>query len=206
MDRIRDRRAGRFAGRRAALAGLAVLSLAAAFPLRAEGPADRRVHVRAGALTGSEPIALTAEGAKVAFTSSFSLAESRFVPDPYEERCTRKAVKYTLKTSDQKEVLGAGRTFPDPDSEDALVLHPFELRNAAAKFGANAVYLRLSDSESVADQKGLHDCAVVDRDGDRNRGESLQEIGCRTEQGARLSFSRYAGQARFYACPAPSGK
>ena len=178
-------------------------------PLAARGeepPSDRRVHVRAGAVVGSDPIVLTAEGAKVAFTSSFSIPENRFVPDPYEEKCARKAVKYTLKTADQKEILGSGISLPDPDSEDALVLHPTELRNAAGKFGANAIYLMLSDSEEVAREKGLHDCAIVDHDGDRTRGESLQEVMCRTEQGAKLSFSRYAGQARFYACPAPAAR
>ncbi|HET9796244.1 MAG TPA: hypothetical protein VFS34_17510 [Thermoanaerobaculia bacterium] len=171
-----------------------------------EPTSDRRVHVRAGAITESDPIVLTPDGAKVAFTRSFSIPDSRFVPDPYEEKCTRKAVRYTLKAAAQKEILGADHPLPDPDSEDALVLHPSELRNAAGKFGANAVYLLLSDSESLAGQKGVHDCAIVEKDGDRERGESLQEIGCRTEQGAKLSFSRYAGQARFYACPAPTAK
>jgi hypothetical protein len=109
-------------------------------------------------------------------------------------------------TADQKELLGAAYSLPDPDSEDALVLHPAELRNAAAKFGANAVYLRLSDSESLEGQKGIHDCAIVEKDGDRQRGESIQEIGCRTDQGARMTFSRYAGQARFYSCPSPAAK
>jgi hypothetical protein len=177
---------------------VALAARAAAFA--DDSPSDRRVHVRGGAATGSDPIALTAEGARVRFTSSFSIPENRFVPDPYEESCTRKAVRYTLKTADQKEILG-DHPLPDPDSEDALVLHPSELRNAAGKFGANAVYLRLSDSESLEGQKGVHDCGVVDRDGDRTRGESMQEIACRTEQGAKMSFSRYAGQARFYACP-----
>jgi hypothetical protein len=172
----------------------------------ADPPSDLRIHVRGGSTTGSDPIVLTPEGAKVAFTVSFSIPESRFVPDPYEEKCTRKAVKYTLKTADQKEILGAAHSLPDPDSEDALVLHPTELRNAAAKFGANAVYLRLSDSESLEGQKGVHDCAIIEKDGDRERGESIQEIGCRTEQGAKMTFSRYAGQARLYACPAPAAK
>jgi len=169
-------------------------------------PSDRRIHVRGGSTTGSDPIVLTPDGAKVAFTVSFSIPESRFVPDPYEEKCSRKAVKYTLKTADQKEILGAGHPLPDADSEDAPVLHPTELRNAAGKFGANAIYLRLSDSESLEGQKGVHDCAVVEKDGDRERGESIQEIGCRTEQGAKMTFSRYAGQARFYACPSPAAR
>ncbi|HKB70758.1 MAG TPA: hypothetical protein VKH46_07930 [Thermoanaerobaculia bacterium] len=197
-----SRRGGLRAGAFLGLAAAAVMAL----PLGGEEAADRRLHVRAGSVTGSEPIILSAEGAKVAFTASFSIPESRFVPDPYAETCARKAVKYTLKTADQKEILGAAAAIPDPDSEDALVLHPFELRNAAAKLGANAVYLLLSDSESVAREKGLHDCAIVDKDGDRRRGESLQEIACRTEQGAKLSFSRYAGQARFYTCRTPAGK
>lgn len=187
--------------------GIAVSVLLTAAVCRAEElPADRRIHVQAGRTTGSDPIVLTAGGATVAFTSSFSIGGNRFVPDPYEEKCTRKAVKYTLKTADQKEILGPGISLPDPDSEDALVLHPTELRNAAGKFGANAIYLMLSDSEEVAREKGLHDCAIVDHDGDRTRGESLQEVMCRTEQGAKLSFSRYAGQARFYACPAPAAR
>jgi hypothetical protein len=164
---------------RALSVGMAILAMAAAVAA-GDIPSDRRIHVRAGSVTGSDPIVLTPDGAKVAFTVSFSIPESRFVPDPYEEKCTRKAVKYTLKTSDQKEILGTGVTLPDPDSEDALVLHPSELRNAASKFGANAVYLRLSDSESLEGQKGVHDCAIVGKDGDRERGESMQEIGCRT--------------------------
>jgi hypothetical protein len=179
------------------------ISLAAA---AADPPSDLRIHVRGGSTTGSDPIVLTPEGAKVAFTVSFSIPESRFVPDPYEEKCSRKAVKYTLKTADQKEILGAAHSLPDPDSEDALVLHPTEIRNAAAKFGANAIYLRLSDSESLEGQKGVHDCAIIEKDGDRERGESIQEIGCRTEQGAKMTFSRYAGQARLYACPAPAAR
>jgi hypothetical protein len=187
--------------------GIVVSVLLTAAVFRAEEPsADRRIHVQAGRVTGSDPIVLTPGGAKVAFTSSFSIPENRFVPDPYEEKCTRRAVKYTLKTADQKEILGAGISLPDPDSEDALLLHPSELRNAAAKFGANAIYLRLSDSDELAREKGLHDCAIVDHDGDRVRGESLQEVMCRTEQGAKFSFSRYAGQARFYACPAPAAR
>jgi hypothetical protein len=186
------------------IAGLAVL---ASIVVRAEEPpADRRIHVRSGEPSGSDPIVLTAEGAKVAFTSSFVVSENRFVPDPYEEKCTRKAVKYTLKTADQKEILGEAAPLPDPYSEDALVLHPTELRNAAAKFGANAVYLLLSDSDELAREKGMHDCTIVDRGGDRMRGESLQEIVCRSDQGVKLTFSRYAGQARFYACPAPASR
>ena len=186
---------------------VAVLAALASVGVRAEEQAsDRRVHVRAGQPAGSDPIVLTAAGAKVAFASSFAISDNRFVPDPYEEKCSRKAVKYTLKTADQKEILGAGAAFPDPDSEDALVLHPTELRNAAAKFGANAIYLMLSDSDELAREKGLHDCAIIDRSEDRVRGESMQEVVCRSEQGVKLTFSRYAGQARFYACPAPAGK
>lgn len=178
----------------------------AASTLFGDEPADRRIHVRAGSVFRSDPVVLTADGAKVAFTSSFSIPENRFVPDPYEEKCARKAVRYSLKTADQKEILGDGFPLPDPDSEDALVLHPTELRNAAGTFGANAIYLLLSDSADLAREKGLHDCAIVDRSEDRVRGESMQEVVCRTEQNVRLSFSRYAGQARFYACPAPPGK
>ncbi len=195
------------ASKRGVTLGFVLAALTAAIAARAEeAPADKRIHVQAGTVTGSDPIVLTPEGARVALQASFSIPESRFVPDPYEERCTRKTVKYTLKTADQKEILGKDAVLTDPNSEDAFVLHPTELRNAAAKFGANAVYLLLSDSESLAREKGLHDCAIVDRGGDRVRGESLQEVVCRTEQGVRLSFSRYAGQTRFYACPAPAAK
>jgi hypothetical protein len=182
------------------------LVAAAGFAQPSDPPSDRRVHVRAGSVTGSDPIVLTPEGGKIALTVSFSIPDSRFVPDPYEEKCSRKAVKYTLKTADQKEILGAGYALPNSSSEDALVLHPTELRNAAVKFGANAVYLRLSDSETLEGQKGVHDCAIVEKDGDRERGESMQEVGCRTEQGAKMTFSRYAGQARFYACPSPTAR
>jgi hypothetical protein len=184
-------------------ARLLVLLAASTSTLFAETATDRRFHVSGGAISGSDPIVLTPEGEKVAFTVSLPLPEARFTPDPYIGRCRFEAVKYTLKTGDQREILGPSATIPDPGDEDALVLHPFELRNAAPKFGANAVYLLLSDSEDLKNEKGLHDCAIVDREGDRYRGESLHEIACKTEQGATVRFSRYAGRASFYSCGEP---
>jgi len=174
-----------------------------------EPSSDQRVHVRAGEIAGSEPIVLTPQGARVAFTASATLSAPGFVPDPYDGKCRFIVSKYTLKTADQKELLGKEHEIPDPDSEDALALHPFELRNAAGRLGANAVYLLLSDSEELGGQRGLHECTVVAKDGVRARGESLQEIGCRDDQGVTIRFSRYAGQARFYACrpePGPAGE
>ncbi len=170
-------------------------------PLSAEEPpTDRRFHVSAGAISSSEPIVLTPEGEKVAFTVSLPIPEDRFVPDPYTGRCKFVTVKYTLKTADQREILGPDAKIPDPGDEDALVLHPFELRNAAPKLGANAIYLLLSDSEDLKNEKGLHDCTIESKEGNRYRGESLNEIACKTDQGATVRFSQYAGQARFYKC------
>ena len=166
-------------------------------------PTDRRFHVSAGSLAGSDPIVLTPEGTKVAFSVSLPLPEARFVPDPYTGKCRFVTVKYTLKTADQREILGSSAKIPDPGDEDALVLHPFELRNAAPKFGANAVYLLLTDSEDLKNEKGLHDCTIESKEGNRYRGESLNEIACKTDQGATVKFSQYAGQARFYNCAPP---
>ena len=82
----------------------------------------------------------------------------------------------------------------------SLVLHPFELQNAAGKYGANSIYLLLNESEDLKSAKGLHDCTILSKDGDRYRGESLNEVSCKDEQGVALKFSQYAGRASFYSC------
>ncbi|MGH9442423.1 MAG: hypothetical protein ACRD16_09110 [Thermoanaerobaculia bacterium] len=171
----------------------------------AQPATDRRFHVAMGALAGSDEIVQTPEGASVALTSSFSLPAASFVPDPYTGKCAFVAFKYTLKPSDQKEILGDRYKAPDPDADDPLVLHPIELQNAAGRLGANSIYLLLSDSDELKDARGLHDCTIVSKDGDRYRGETLNEVSCRDEQGVARKFSQYAGRAAFYRCgPAPA--
>ncbi len=171
-----------------------------------EGATDHRFHVSFGSLAGSETIVLTPDGAKVELTPSFSIPAAAFVPDPYAGRCRLTAVKYTLKPADQKELLGEAYKAPDPDADDPLVLHPFELQNAAGKFGANSIYLLLNESEDLKTVKGLHDCTILSKDGDRFRGESLNEVSCPDASGAARKFSEYAGRASYYACGAPSDK
>jgi hypothetical protein len=185
--------------------GLLAGVLASSSVLLGDGATDRRFHVSFGSLAGSEAIVLTPEGAKVAMTSSFSIPAGAFTPDPYAGKCRLAAVKYTLKPADQKELLGGLYKAPDPNEDDPLVLHPFELQNAAGKFGASSIYLLLNESEDLKDLKGLHDCTILSKDGDRYRGESLNEISCQDERGAARKFSEYAGRASFYAC-APAGK
>lgn len=185
---------------------LFVLFLPKSSVLFAEAATDHRFHVSFGALAGSDAIVQTPEGAAVALTVSFSLPAAAFVPDPYAGKCRFTAVKYTLKPSDQKEVLGDQYMAPDPDADDPLVLHPIELQNAAGKFHADSIYLLLSDSEDLKGVKGLHDCTIVSKDGDRYRGETLNEVSCHDERGAARKFSQYAGRASFYACGAPGEK
>ena len=186
------------------LCGIAALLCGVAPLLLGDPATDRRFHVAFGQLKGSDPIAQTPEGAKVALTTSFSLPAGEFVLDPYAGKCRLAAVRYTLKASDQKELLGEGYRAPDPDDDDPLVLHPIELQNAAGRFGANSVYLLLSDSEELKDVRGLRDCTILSKDGDRYRGESLNEVSCRDSTGAERKFSQYAGKASFYACGGPA--
>jgi hypothetical protein len=186
-------------------ARLLILVLSWTSTILGEPSTDRRFHVALGALAGSEAIVQTSEGASVAFTASFSIPTSTFAPDPYAGKCRLTAVRYTLKASDQKEILGDQYKAPDPDADDPLVLHPIELQNAAGKFHANSIYLLLSDSEDLKDVKGLHDCTILSKDGDRYRGETLNEVSCQDERGAARKFSQYAGRASFYAC-GPSEK
>jgi hypothetical protein len=167
----------------------------------ADASVDHRFRVSYGALTRSDPIRLTPKGEATSFTASFSLPDEKFVPDPYAGRCRLVAMKSTLKREDQKSVLGEAYEPLAADSEDPPVLHPFELRNAAVRFGANAVYLLLSESESLENVGRLHDCAIVSKDGERYRGELLEEIACRDESGKRHTASRYGGRASFYSCP-----
>ncbi|MGH9442566.1 MAG: hypothetical protein ACRD16_09865, partial [Thermoanaerobaculia bacterium] len=87
-----------------------------------------------------------------------------------------------------------------------LVLHPFELQNAAGKFGATSIYLLLNESEDLKSAPGLHDCTILSKDGDRYRGESLNEVSCPDAKGAAHKFSEYAGRASFYACSAAPPK
>jgi hypothetical protein len=184
-----------------------LIGILAAIPAIAdERPTDHRRHVEAGAPASSERIALTPEGENVAFTASFSIPDSAFVTDPYAGTCRFIAFKYTLKAADQREILGSEYKFPDPESEDSLVLHPFELRNAAPRYKANAIYLALSDSEDLKGVKGLHGCAIQSMNGTRYRGESQNEITCKTAEGVTVEFSQYAGRAAFYSCPSPSSK
>ena len=169
--------------------------------------ADHRFHVSYGALAGSEVIRLTPSGEATAFTASFSLPDGRFHPDPYAGRCRLVAAKSTLKREDQESVLGREPGPGGPESDDPLVLHPSELRNAATRFGANAVYLLLSESEALENAGALHDCTIVSKDGSRYRGEYLEEISCRNEAGKSLTLSRYGGRASFYSCPpTPAGR
>jgi len=186
--------------RKISLAWLFAAVLALNSILFADGATDRRFHVSFGSLAGSEAIVLTPEGAKVALTSSFSIPAASFTPDPYAGKCRLTAVKYTLKAADQKELLGDRYREPDPDADDPHVLHPFELQNAAGKLGANSIYLLLNESEDLKSAKGLHDCTILSKDGDRYRGESLNEVSCKDEQGVALKFSQYAGRASFYSC------
>lgn len=183
------------------VARLLIVLLSGASTLLAEPATDHRFHVALGALAGSDTIVQTPEGASVAFTASFSVPAASFVPDPYAARCRLTAVKYTLKPSDQKELLGDQYKAPDPDADDPLVLHPIELQNAAGKFHANSIYLLLSDSEELKDVKGLRDCTILSKDGGRYRGETLNEISCQDERGAARKLSQYAGRASFYSCP-----
>ena len=153
-----------------------------------------------GSLAGSETITLTPEGSKVELTPSFSMATASFVPDPYAEKCKLVAVKYTLKKDDQKEILGD--RYKEPDPEDPMVLHAYELQNAAGKYKANAIYLLLNDSDLLENVSGLHDCTVMSKDGNRYRGELMNEVACQDPQGKSRRFSEYAGKASFYACQA----
>jgi hypothetical protein len=180
--------------------------LAASAIALGDGSTDHRFHVTFGALAGSDTIVLTPAGAKVELTPSFAISAAAFTPDPYAGRCRLAAVKYTLKPSDQKELLGDAYKTPDPDADDPLVLHPFELQNAAGKFGANAIYLLLNESEDVKGVAGLHDCTILSKDGDRYRGESLNEVSCSEAGGKARKFSEYAGRASFYACSAGTEK
>lgn len=191
-------------GRRAAVLACAVGVVTAAAARAEDAPAeDRRHHVSFGQLSGSDPIALTPEGQKVALTPSFSMETGKFVPDPYASRCRLQAVKYTQKKDDLKDLLGDRFRQSDPD--DPWVAHPIELRNAAGKYHADAVYLLLNESERLESFAPLRDCTIVDQDGGRYRGESLNEVSCRNPSGGTVSFSQYAGRASFYAC-APDRK
>ncbi|MGE5246936.1 MAG: hypothetical protein ACM3L8_01210, partial [Verrucomicrobiota bacterium] len=167
-------------------------------------PGDSRIRIRYGSPAGTEPLVLTPQGAQAAFTSSFSLSDERFVPDPYVGRCSLVAVKYTMKTEDQKSVLGDQYRAPEPDTDDPLVLHPTELRNAAGRFGANSVYLLLNGSEDLPAGRAMRDCSILSKVGNRDRGEALNEIACRGDGGKLFKFSQYGGRASLYAC-SPSG-
>lgn len=192
---------------RAPSPGAPLASGAAAPPALSEEPnADHRFRVSYGSLTSTETILLTPEGARVALTASFSIPAGRFVPDPFAGTCKLVTVKYTLKEDDKKSILGDRYEAPAPDSDDPLVLHPFELRNAAGKFDANSVYLLLNDSEALEDVNDLHDCTILSKDGNRYRGELMNEVACRNTQGKTFRFSEYAGKALFYSCPAPGSK
>lgn len=185
--------------RRAAVL-VCAFGIVAALVRAADAPADdRREHVSFGKISGSDPIPLAPEAGKVALTASFSMVSGSFVPDPYAARCNLQAVKYTQKKDDLKELLGDRYRPADPD--DPWVAHPTELRNAASKLHANAVYLLLNESERLESFAPLHDCTIVDQDGGRYRGESLNEVSCRNPSGGNVTFSQYAGRASFYACP-----
>jgi hypothetical protein len=178
--------------------GAAVLATLAAPRVSGEEASDHRIHVSRGAVSGSDPIVLTPAGAKVELTPSFSMAAAAFVRDPYAGKCRLVAVRYTLKTDDQKLVLGDAYREPDPD--DPLVLHADELRNAAPRVGADAIYLLLNDSDLLEGGQGLHDCRVLSEDGGRHRGEEMIEVSCQDGSGKARRFSEYAGRASFYAC------
>jgi hypothetical protein len=167
-------------------------------------PADYRFHVSSGTISRKDTIFLTPEGERVALTSSFSIPDGLFVPDPYAGKCRLTAVKFTLKEEDKKAIL-ADRYKPTPaaDQDDTMVPHSVELRNAAGRFGANSIYLLLSDSDELQNVPGLRNCAVVSKDGDRYRGEWLNEIACKNTDGKTFKFSQYAGRANFYSCPPP---
>lgn len=182
----------------------AVVPLILAAPSSAADASDHRIHVSRGSVSGSDPIVLTPEGGKVELTPSFSMAAAAFVRDPYAGRCRPVAVKYTLKKDDQKGVLGDA--YREPDPEDPLVLHADELRNAAPRLGADAIYLLLNDSDALEGVKGLHDCKIVGDDGGRPRGEEMREVSCQDPTGKSLRFSQYAARASFYACGAKGEK
>jgi hypothetical protein len=165
---------------------------------------DHRIHISRGAVSSSDPIVLTPEGAKVELTPSFSMAAAAFVPDPYAEKCRLVTVKYTLKKDDQKLILGDAYRESDPD--DPTVLHADELRNAAGKLGANSIYLLLNDSDALDGVKGLHDCKVASDDNGRPREEEMREVKCQDPAGKTLRFSQYAARASFYACGAKGEK
>ena len=50
--------------------------------------------------------------------------------------------------------------------------------------------------------RGDNDHIVSCKDGNRYRGEWLNEVACRNSGGKTFKFSRYAGRASFYSCPA----
>jgi len=190
--------------RRLATLGVTVLTLLATRPLAAQEASDHRIHISRGSVSSSDPIVLTPEGAKVELTPSFSMAASAFVPDPYAGRCRFVTVKYTLKKDDQKAILGGAYKESDPD--DPVVLHADELRNAAGKLGANAIYLLLNDSDALDGVKGLHDCKILGDDNGRPRGEEMREVSCQDPAGKTRRFSQYAARASFYACGAKGEK
>ena len=185
----------------AALMGVTAIVPGAAF---AADASDHRIHVSRGSVSASDPIVLTSEGAKVELTPSFSMAQAAFVPDPYAGKCRFVTVKYTLKKDDQRLILGDA--YKDPDSDDPLVLHADELRNAAGRLGADSIYLLLNDSDALEGAKGLHDCRIVSDDGDRPRGEEMREVSCQDPAGKTVRFSEYAARASFYACGAKGEK
>ena len=170
----------------------------------AQDASDHRIHISRGSVSSSDPIVLTPEGAKVELTPSFSMASAAFVGDPYAGKCRFVTVKYTLKKDDQKAILGDAYKEPDPD--DPTVLHADELRNAAGKLGANAIYLLLNDSDALEGVKGLHDCRILGDDNGRPRGEEMREVSCQDPAGKALRFSQYAARASFYACGAKGEK
>ncbi len=182
------------------LSALLLIASLAAWVVSAQEASDHRIHISRGSVSSSDPIVLTPEGAKVELTPSFSMATAAFVPDPYTGRCRFVTVKYTLKKDDQKSILGDAYKESDPD--DPLVLHADELRNAAGKFGANAIYLLLNDSDALDGVKGLHDCKILGDDNGRPRGEEMREVSCQDPAGKVRRFSQYAARASFYACGA----
>jgi hypothetical protein len=188
------------------LAIAALMGTTAIVP-RTASPADasdHRIHISRGAVSSSDPIVLTPEGAKVELVASFSMAAAAFVPDPYAGKCRFIAVKYTLKKDDQKLILGDAYKESDPD--DPLVLHADELRNAAGRLGADTIYLLLNDSDALDGVKGLHDCRILGDDSGRPRGEEMREVSCQDPAGKTLRFSEYAARASFYACGAKGEK
>ena len=190
--------------RHLALVTAIVPAILAARLSTAQETSDHRIHISRGAVSSSDPIVLTPDGAKVELTPSFSMAAAAFVRDPYAEKCRLVTVKYTLKKDDQKSILGDAYKESDPD--DPLVLHADELRNAAGKLGANAIYLLLNDSDALDGVKGLHDCRILGDDIGRPRGEEMREVSCQDPAGKALRFSQYAARASFYACGAKGEK